>query len=81
MGHVDNPGVCHRRRIVRRKLTQPNRRTLPSGSVTNDFKLGRAVGTSEQGIDPGHNGIFDQILATRFTLQDWQLLQDHDALL
>jgi hypothetical protein len=39
----------------RAKLTQPNRRTPPSGGVANDFKLGRAVGTSEQGIDPRHS--------------------------
>jgi hypothetical protein len=49
-------------------------------SITNDFKLGSAACWGQQGVDPCHNGVFNEILAARFALQDRQLLQDDNAL-
>jgi hypothetical protein len=50
-----------------------------SGSVSDHFKLGGVVGSSQQRIDARHDGIFDEILAARSALQDRQLLQDDNA--
>jgi hypothetical protein len=43
--------------------------------------ISSAVCSGQQGVDPCHNGVFNEILAARCALQDRQLLQDDNALL